>query len=64
VRENPEASLEGLAIALADACEAQAPPLSLEQGRAYEPQRDLARARAAFDVARQAAMRVAKLAAP
>jgi glycerol kinase len=58
VRTNPEASLEGLAVALADACEGVPPKLSLEHGRTFEPRGGLKAARAAFAAARGAAVRL------
>lgn len=48
VRTNPEASLEGLAQALATAAEGQAPALSLEAGPKLAPRQSLAEERAAF----------------
>ena len=56
VRTNPEASLEGIAVALAEACESVAPRLSVEVGRRFEPSQDLSGERTAFARARDAAL--------
>ena len=56
VRDNPEATLEGLAAALADACGGVAPKLSLEGGTELDPRADLETERAAFGEARTAAI--------
>jgi glycerol kinase len=60
VRDNPEATLEGLAHALAEASGGVAPRLSLEAGESFEPRRGLEAERAAFAEARSAAMRLGR----
>ena len=52
VRTNPEASVEGMAVALAAACDVTPPDLSVSLGRSFEPEQNLDAARAAFDSAR------------
>jgi glycerol kinase len=58
VRENPEATLEGIATVLAEATGAQPPVLSLESASPLEPRRDVSASRAAFGHARLAAARL------
>ena len=60
VRQNPEATLEGIATVLAEAAGLKSPGLSLQEGRPVEPRADLASARAAFSSARRAAIQLAQ----
>ena len=48
VRENPEASIEGVALLTAQAAGAAPPRLSIRGGAAFEPTRDLSTEREAF----------------
>ena len=56
LRENPEASLEGIAFLTARAAEAVTPQLSVASARSYEPTNDLSAEREAFDTLRHAVL--------
>jgi len=64
VRTNPEATLEGLATALAEAVGGTPPTSSAREEALVMPRTDLSRERAAFAVARRAAIELAALERP